>query len=564
MTATVGRAFIALAVACATAATFAGAALAQGGTVTGTKTVSPSNIQCNGATQVTLTLDAETGLAGEPEDIVLVLDRSGSMTGAPLAALKTAANTFVDIIDEATDGTLDGVIANGSRVGVVSFADSATVDQALTTNAAALKTAINALVAAGNTNHTAAITTGQAQLAGSVPENSKEMIIFTDGQSNPAANNGIAAAASARAAGTIIFAIGLGPSINTAQLQNWATDPDADHVFLAPGPGDLEDIFEQIGAAIVVPAATNVSIVDTVDSHFAVSAPVASKGTVTQLGNVLTWTIPELRTEQVTLTFTATHNPALPGGVEQVNDSVTYTDTEGHTVAFGNPSVNVRGCAAHIDLTPPTDTNELTTGASHTVTAKVTDDFGDPVAGIPVSFLITLGPNAGKVGSGTTNAAGTTTFTYSPLVAFAGLGTDTIRGCFVNGAGMNVCDTATKLWVDTTPPAASCVETNNPSGGNVPKSGPNAGNSGQNPDGFYQLLGVDIVSSVGITVFTFGPFPSGTKVKYTQAPGSSPSIKPGPGDIDWQIKGPTELVFTATDQSGNSTTVTCLLPPPPK
>jgi uncharacterized protein YegL len=562
MTATARRAFIALAVACATAATFAGTALAQGGTVTGTKTVSPSNIQCNGATQVTLTLDAETGLAGDPEDIMLVLDRSGSMAGAPLAALKTAANTFVDIIDEATDGTLDGVIANGSRVGIVSFADTATLNQALTTNAAALKTAINGLAAAGLTNHSAAISLAQSTLAGSEPTNSKQMIIFTDGMTT-VGGDGQAEAAAARTAGTEIFAIGLG-TVNNAQLNGWATDPDVDHVFIAPNAADLEDIFEAIGAAIVVPAATNVSIVDTVDSHFAVSAPVASKGTVTQLGNVLTWTIPELRTEQVTLTFTATHNPALPGGVEQVNDSVTYTDTEGHTVAFGNPSVNVRGCAAHIDLTPPTDTNELTTGASHTVTAKVTDDFGDPVAGVPVSFLITLGPNAGKTGSGTTNAAGTTTFTYSPLISFAGLGTDTIRGCFVNGAGMNVCDTATKLWVDTTPPAARCVETNNPSGGNVPKSGPNAGNSGQNPDGFYQLIGVDIVSSVGITVFTFGPFPSGTKVKYTQAPGSSPSIKPGPGDIDWQIKGPTELVFTATDQSGNSTTVTCLLPPPPK
>jgi uncharacterized protein YegL len=484
------------------------------------------------------------------------------MAGAPLAALKTAANTFVDIIDQATDGTLDGVIANGSRVGVVSFADTATVNQPLTTDATALKTAINALVASGLTNHSAAISLAQSTLAGSEPTNSKQMIIFTDGFTT-VGGDGQAEAAAARTAGTEIFAIGLG-SVNVPQLNGWATDPDADHVFIAPSAADLEEIFEAIGAAIVVPAATNVSIVDTVDSHFVVSAPVASKGTVTQVGNVLTWTIPELRTEQVTLTFTATHNPALPGGVEQVNDSVVYTDTEGHMVSFGNPSVNVRGCAAHIDLTPPSDTNELTTGASHTVTAKVTDDFGDPVAGIPVSFEVISGPNAGPTGSGTTNAGGTTTFTYSPVVAFSSLGLDTIEACFVNGAGTDVCDTATKLWVDTTPPAARCVETNNPSGGNVPKSGPGAGNSGQNPDGFYQLIGVDVVSSVGITVFTFGPFPSGTKVKYTQAPGSSPSIKPGAGDIDWQIKGPTELVFTATDQSGNSTTVTCLLPPPPK
>jgi uncharacterized protein YegL len=328
MTATARRAFIALAVACATAATFAGTALAQGGTVTGTKTVSPSNIQCNGATQVTLTLTAETGIAGEPEDIVLVLDRSGSMAGAPLAALKTAAKSFVDIIDQATDGALNDVIANGSRVGIVSFSTNATVDVPLTTNADALRDAIDALVAGGTTNHTDAIT-GQAQLAGSNPTNSKEMIIFTDGVSVPSTANGLTAAANARAAGTIIYSIGLGTSLDTGQLAAWATDPDSEHVFLAPDPDDLQEIFEQIGAAIIVPAATNVSIVDTVDPHFTVSAPTPSKGTVTQVGNVLTWTITELRTEQVTLTFTATHNPGQPGGVEQVNDSVAYTDTEG-------------------------------------------------------------------------------------------------------------------------------------------------------------------------------------------------------------------------------------------
>ena len=102
------------------------------------------------------------------------------------------------------------------------------------------------------------------------------------------------------------------------------------------------------------------------------SGTVASKGTVSQAGNVLTWSIAELRTETATLKYTATHDPTKSGGVEQVNTSVTYSDAEGHTVTFPNPSVNVHGCAAAIELTPPTATNELTTGASHTVTATIT------------------------------------------------------------------------------------------------------------------------------------------------------------------------------------------------
>src|SRR2546427_330476 len=55
-----------------------------------------------------------------------------------------------------------------------------------------------------------------------------------------------------------------------------------------------------------------------------------------------------------------------------------------------------------------------------------------------------------------------------------------------------------------------------------------ARSSGQIQDGFYLTS-----SNPGVTVFVkdtgsgtiFGPFPSGTKIKYTQAPGATPSSK---------------------------------------
>ena len=67
------------------------------------KLVNADRISCDGSLLVTLALTAATDLVTNPTDIVLILDRSGSMAGTPLAALKEGAKTFIDIIDEATD-----------------------------------------------------------------------------------------------------------------------------------------------------------------------------------------------------------------------------------------------------------------------------------------------------------------------------------------------------------------------------------------------------------------------------------------------------------------------------
>ena len=76
-----------------------------------------------------------------------------------------------------------------------------------------------------------------------------------------------------------------------------------------------------------------------------------------------------------------------------------------------------------------------------------------------------------------------------------------------------------------------CTETTNPHGQTVPPAGSTTlpgPNGGQNEDGFYLIssnTGVDVfVQDLGSGTI-FGPFPSGTKIKYTQAPGGTPSSK---------------------------------------
>jgi len=157
----------------------------------------------------------------------------------------------------------------------------------------------------------------------------------------------------------------------------------------------------------------------------------------------------------------------------------------------------------------------------------------------------------------------------------------TINGVVMTDADENpILEHKTITVPDTTAPVASCTETTNPGGKNVPKAGPGAGNSGQNPDGFYELLSADVVdpdAQVFVVdkgtdgVFgtaddtTFGPFPSGTKIKYVEANGATPSQSPGSGVVDWKIKGRGDFGVVAVDASGNvSDHVQCHVAPPPK
>jgi VCBS repeat-containing protein len=64
-----------------------------------------------------------------------------------------------------------------------------------------------------------------------------------------------------------------------------------------------------------------------------------------------------------------------------------------------------------VGLTPAT--NSAIEGGTHTVTAHAESTGGSPVPGATVNFTILSGPNAGLTGTGTTDASGNATFTYT-------------------------------------------------------------------------------------------------------------------------------------------------------
>ena len=219
------------------------------------KQIDASQIDCNGTFKVTLALSAAPDISSNPTDIVLVLDRSGSMAGSPLANMKTGAKTFIDIIDEATDSTQDGTIGSGSRIGIVSFSDTAAADTQLITSVSALKDSVDSLTAGGSTNHADAFSKA-VSLFDPASSNAKVIVMFTDGKTTSGPQPSPVAAA-ARAAGIIIYCIGLmgADGIDVTVLNDWATDPDASHVAVTPNDSDLENLFADLAANISKPGA---------------------------------------------------------------------------------------------------------------------------------------------------------------------------------------------------------------------------------------------------------------------------------------------------------------------
>ncbi|MDE7162321.1 MAG: VWA domain-containing protein [Anaeroplasmataceae bacterium] len=309
------------------------------------KQINKTSIKCNESFQVTLSLTAAPDIVTNPTDIVLILDRSGSMAGSPLTSMKNGANKFIDIIDEATDGTQDGQIGNGSRIGIVSFADTATQNTQLITSVSDLKAAVNSLTADGSTNHADAFTKALDLFDMSSP-NAKVMVMFTDGVTT-AGGNPNTVATQAKAEGVIIYCIGLSGNggIDVQALNDWASDPDSAYVAITPTDTDLENLFEDLAENISKPGATNIVVTEKVSNCFkitALSAP--TKGTASLIdANTLEWKIDELgvtQSEGAVLVFTVQHNGVCTG-ITEVNESITYTDTEGNVATFPTPTIEI-------------------------------------------------------------------------------------------------------------------------------------------------------------------------------------------------------------------------------
>lgn len=242
-----------------------------------------------------------------------------------------------------------------------------------------LKNAVDMLNAGGNTNHADAFTKA-TQLFDPQSSNAKVMVMFTDGNTTIGAPPA-PVAAQARAQGIIIYCIGLigSDGLNVDALNEWATDPDASHVAVTPDAADLEELFAELAANITKTGATNIVIDEVVNPDFIITSVLnPDKGTATMLSSTsLRWNIPELgvsASESAILEFYVRHT-AQTSGTKLVNQSITYSDTEGNVVTFPAPTVSVE-CDVVVNPEPcPTPVDLSVEGCSDSILVDMGDVY---------------------------------------------------------------------------------------------------------------------------------------------------------------------------------------------
>jgi M6 family metalloprotease-like protein len=171
-------------------------------------------------------------------DVVLLIDRTGSMAGSKIDAARNASKQFVDFM------------RINDMIGVVSFNTSATTNFPLTTISSSdtktqAKAAIDAINAGGNTSIAVGLQRAQEQLTTlGQASHPWAIILLSDGQENttPWVASVLPGIVSSK---TVVYTIGLGSGADEALLMDIAVQTGGTYNF-APGPEQLAAIYNTI------------------------------------------------------------------------------------------------------------------------------------------------------------------------------------------------------------------------------------------------------------------------------------------------------------------------------
>ncbi|MEE1258062.1 MAG: IPT/TIG domain-containing protein, partial [Lachnospiraceae bacterium] len=283
--------------------------------------VTPTSIYEDEVVNVDITLE---GIPYEgkvmPNDVILVIDRSGSMSSY-LSDMITAAKDFVDLVDLTTH-----------RIGIVDY-ESTVSSYEITTNKDKLKEYIDTLTSTGTTRIDLAVDKAVELLAGKRSSAEGSIVLMTDGEADDLAL-ALQAAERAKANGYSFYTVALTSSQTSAANQNlmkMATS-EADHYFVWPSSG-LPDVYQKISEKIGYANAKNVVVSQVISDQFELVAG-STDSNIPQPyinGQKLRWDMNQLGKGIVHLTYQLkVKGNTVPGIYNHVSSgSVVYTSYTG-------------------------------------------------------------------------------------------------------------------------------------------------------------------------------------------------------------------------------------------
>jgi hypothetical protein len=198
--------------------------------------------------------------------------------------------------------------------------------------------------------------------------------------------------------------------------------------------------------------------------------------------------------------------------------------------------------------------------------AALREERPQPGAGLQREIADNVGSTTGRRGARPALALLMTVGAASAFLSFGGVGyaVKTVHSAVGGGSSTTASEDEY---------GGGCVEYVNPHGQNIPPAGltlpGNNPRGGENDDGFYQIGNTSSSDPVFVTDLgsgtTFGPYPAGTVIKYTQATGGTPGEKKigsdngQAGAVTVHITGTGDFQVTQGTSSQ-----TCLVPRPPK
>lgn len=194
------------------------------------------------------------GALKQPIDVMIIIDKSGSMAGTKIVQAKNAADAFIS-----------NLVLGSDKVGYVSYSDKAVLVEGLTSSFDAVNQKIQQTVVSGGTNIGGALKIAYKELKKNGRDNVKHVIILmTDGEANisddknfspnqSALNNSVLA----KLDGMAIYSVGLGSSVDSGLLKSIATYPG--NYYYSPTGTDLSNVYLKIAAIECTAAPSKIS-----------------------------------------------------------------------------------------------------------------------------------------------------------------------------------------------------------------------------------------------------------------------------------------------------------------